>query len=155
MRIAFDIDDTLIPAVPGAFAVTWPRGLMGRLFAQEPLREGAVPLLRALAREGWDVWVYTTSLRTPAYLSGLFWCHGVRLRGVVNQERHWRWLEKQRGSDRCSKYPPAFGIALLVDDSEGVWEESVRFRFPMVLVRPGDADWAGKVLTAARIMMGQ
>jgi hypothetical protein len=111
--------------------------------------------MRALASECWDVWVYTTSLRSPSYLRGLFWCHGVRLRGVVNQDIHCRWLEKQRGKYRCSKYPPAFGIDLLVDDSEGVWEESVQLRFTMVLVRPHDHDWVEKVMAAARGMRGR
>jgi hypothetical protein len=152
MRIAFDIDDTLIPTQPGTFATGWPQGLVGRLFAQEPLRTGTAPLMRTLTTEGWELCVYTTSLRTPSYLRGLFWCYGVRIRDVVNQDRHWRWLAKQSGRNRCSKYPPAFGFDLLVDDSEGVWEESVQFRFPMVLVRPGDHDWTEKVLTAARGM---
>ena len=150
MRIAFDIDDTLIPCGIESFAAEWPRGILGRLFAREPLRDGAVPLMRTLAKEGWELWVYTTSFRNPFYLRALFRCYGLILRGVVNQEIHWRWLRRQGGSFNCSKYPPAFGIDLLVDDSVGVHEESVRFRFPMVLVRPADRDWTDKVLAAAR-----
>jgi hypothetical protein len=152
MRIAFDIDDTLIPCGRDSFAAGWPRGFIGKLFAREPLRDGAVPLMQTLTKEGWDLWVYTTSFRTPFYLRTLFRCYGLPIRGVVNQEIHWRWLRRQDGKYHCSKYPPAFGIDLLVDDSEGVQQESVRFRFQMVLVRPGDSDWADKVLAAARGM---
>ena len=82
----------------------------------------------------------------------MFRCYGVRIRGVVNQEVHWQWLRRQPAKYQCSKYPPAFGIDLLVDDSVGVQEESVRFRFPMVLVQPTDRDWTEKVLAAARGM---
>src|SRR6266540_1663491 len=96
MRIAFDLDDTLIPSRPDLFAVEKPRGLLGRLFAQEHLRHG------------------TADLR------------------------------------RCSKYPPAFGIDLLVDDSEGVWLEGQQFRFNVVHVLPSDVAWAEKVLAAVK-----
>jgi hypothetical protein len=65
MRIAFDLDDTLIPSHPLAFAVERPRGFLGRLFATEHLRHGAIDLLHALRRRDCDVWVSTTSLRRP------------------------------------------------------------------------------------------
>ena len=55
MRIAFDIDDTLIPCGGDSFAASWPRGFVGRLFAREPLRNGAVLLMQTLAKEGWEL----------------------------------------------------------------------------------------------------
>ena len=45
----------------------------------------------------------------------------------------------------CSKYPPAFGIDLLVDDSAGVEIEGRRFGFSVVRVAPDDVDWVVKV----------
>jgi hypothetical protein len=148
MRIAFDLDDTLIPSRPDSFAVEKPRGLLGRLFAQEHLRHGTAELFRCLARQGCDLWVYTTSLRSPRSIRALFRWYGVRLGGAINQEVHWDWLRRQPDALRCSKYPPAFGIDLLVDDSEGVWLEGQQFRFNVVHVLPADVAWAEKVLAA-------
>jgi hypothetical protein len=153
MRIAFDLDDTLIPSDPSVFAVERPRGLFGRLFAAEHLRHGAIDLLHALRRHGCDVWVYTTSLRRPGYISRLFRCYGVRLGGAINQETHWAWLKRQPSQHHCSKYPPAFGIDLLVDDSEGVLMEGRQFRFDVVHVLPSDADWTHKVVAAVNRRM--
>src|SRR5260370_42028585 len=120
MRIAFDLDDTLIPSRAEAFAVERPRGFLGRLLAAEHLRQGTTDLLHSLRRHRCELWVYTTSLRTPGYIRRLFRCYGVRLGGAINQDLHWRWLERQPPEYRCSKYPPAFGIDLLGDDSQGV-----------------------------------
>ena len=56
-----------------------------------------------------------------------FLAYGVRLGGVVNQDRHVRTLRDSRPrANECSKYPPAFGIDLLVDNSQGVKEEGQR-----------------------------
>jgi hypothetical protein len=149
MRIAFDLDDTLI-----AGAYPFPveeRGFLGRLFAHEEIRKGTVPLMRSLIEDGWDVWIYTTSFRGPLYLKSLFRLHGIRIAGVINQHHHTRRVSRcGKSYQDCSKYPPAFGIDLLVDESEGVWLESRRHGFAMVLVRPDDESWADAVLARAR-----
>jgi hypothetical protein len=148
MRIAFDLDDTLIPSYPELFAVEPSRGWLGRLFAPEWLRTGTTRLLHALVRHGCEPWVYTTSLRSPWHIRRLFRCYGVRLGGAINQDIHFEWLRRQPGHRRCSKYPPAFGIDLLVDDSEGVRMEGEQFRFPVHVVRPDDPAWADNLVAA-------
>ncbi len=47
-----------------------------------------------------------------------------------------------------SKYPPAFGIDLHIDDSEGVGLEGERHGFTVVVVSPEDPDWVTRVLEA-------
>jgi hypothetical protein len=63
---------------------------------------------------------------------------------VVNQDRH----ERVVGRRGPSKYPPAFGINLHIDDSAGVAEEGRRYGFDVVVVAPHDLDWAARVLEA-------
>jgi hypothetical protein len=145
MHIAFDLDDTLIPC-EYQFPLEPPRRLLGPLLGLEPLRRGAVELLRGLRASGCRLWVYTTSLRDPLAVHLLFGAHGVRLTGVVNHDRHARTLRAGRPrANECSKYPPAFGIHLLIDNSEGVKEEGRRFGFPVLHVRPDDLDWVRTV----------
>jgi hypothetical protein len=155
MRIAFDLDDTLIPC-GHSFPVENPRGLLGRWLAREALRHGTTDLLRHLVELGCDLWVDTTSLRRPSAIRFLFRCYGVRLGGVVNQEGHMKWLRRcEPRLQSCSKYPPAFGIDLLVDDSAGVQLEARKYRYRMVLVPPGDDDWAATVLAAVHKLLGK
>lgn len=148
MRISFDIDDTLVccPPVPSEQVIPWWR----RWRYPEPLRRGTRSLMEELLRRDCEVWVYTTSHRPPRYLRGWFRSFGVRLGGVVNQDRH----ERVVGRQGPSKYPPAFGIDLHVDDSEGVGEEGRRHRFAVVVVSPGDPDWACRVLKAVEQRFG-
>jgi hypothetical protein len=140
MRIAFDLDNTLIRgAYP--FALETPkRRFLARLLGKEALRAGIVELAAHCQRQGWEVWVYTTSYRSAGYIRRLFWLHGIGLAGVVNQARHEREVRV-----RSTKYPPQFGIDLLVDDSEGVRMEGERYGFAVLVVSPTDADWAAKV----------
>lgn len=142
-RIAFDLDETLIRG-RHAFALEKPvRKLWARLLGGEPLRAGIGELGAYCHQQGWDVWVYTTSYRRPWYIRKLFWLHGIWLAGVVNQARHQREV-----TVRCTKYPPQFGIDLLIDDSEGVRREAERYDFTMLVVDPTDDEWVGKVKMA-------
>jgi len=84
--------------------------------------------------------------RSPRYIKDLFRWYGVRLGGAINQEIHWEWLKQQPPAHRCSKYPPAFGIDLLIDDSEGVWMEGQKFGFRVVHVRPDDRNWVQPIV---------
>ncbi len=146
MRIAFDLDDTLVPSAGGVEAIPfWPL----RAWYRERLRQGTVALLQDLVRDGHDVWVYTTSLRRCGYVRAWFRLHGVRLGGVVNRVRHDRVLRGYPVAVRSlSKYPPAFGIDLLVDDLPGVAVEGARYGFRVLVVDPADEDWAARIRAA-------
>lgn len=70
----------------------------------------------------------------------------VRVATVLNARSHLRAVQKLGLEPAPSKYPPAFGIDLHVDDSPGVALEGERFGFNLLVVQPDDADWAAKVL---------
>jgi len=153
MRIAFDLDDTLIPC-SFPFPVERPT-FTARLLGAEPLRRGAVALLKQLRRQGCEVWVYTTSQRRPFSVRLQFWAYGARLGGVVNSDCHVRRLSNGWPDSRSvSKYPPAFGIDLLVDDLEGVILEGKRFGFSVLRVDPQDEGWADLVRAAVERRRG-
>ena len=120
MRISFDVDDTLVlydPALPSELVVPW----WWRWRYTERLRFGTKALLQTLQAHGHELWIYTTSYREPGYMRGWFRSFGVRLTEVVNQDRHDQVVKKSQFPGYMpSKYPPAFGIDLHIDDSEGV-----------------------------------
>lgn len=146
-RISFDIDDTLaccqrsVPAEEGLLpSVNRHLG--------EPLRHGTCSLIRELRRRGCSIWIYTTSGRSPSYIRRWLLMHGIRVDGIVNSVRHHHELTTQGFSRPPSKYPPAFGIDLHVDDSEGVQMEGDTHGFRVVVVRPDDKHWTKRVLDA-------
>jgi hypothetical protein len=144
MRIAFDLDNTLICG-PYNFPLEVPtHKLWARLLRTEPLRAGIIELCDYCQQHGWEVWVYTTSYRSLWYIRRLFWLHGIRLAGVVNQVRHDREV-----TVRSTKYPPQFGIDLLIDDALGVQLEAERHGFEVLLVAPTDEQWVAKVQAKA------
>ncbi len=147
MRISFDLDDTLICYQPGTPCEPRPAWYWRLLVPREPLRAGARELLQTLCARGWELWVYTTSHRSRGSVRRWLRAHGVRVAGVINQDVHDRRLREATG--RPSKNPRAFGIDLHVDDSDGVRVEGERHDFRVVVVAPGDGDWAEKVLAAA------
>jgi hypothetical protein len=143
VRISFDVDDTLVcySGTPREQHLSW----LWQWWYPEPLRLGTRDLMRELIRRGHTLWIYTTSHRPPGYLRGWFRSLGVRLEGVVNQDKH----EQVVGRRGLSKYPPAFGIDLHIDDSSGVGEEGQRHGFRVLVVSPQDLEWAAKVLAAS------
>lgn len=143
MRIAFDLDNTLIRCGHD-FSLEKPqRRIWAKLLGGEQLRHGIKELTDHCRQRGWEVWVYTTSYRSAWHIRRLFWLHGIGLDGVVNQQRHDR-----EAMARCTKHPPSFSLDLLVDDSEGVQMEGERHGFQVLVVAPEDVQWAEKVRAA-------
>jgi FMN phosphatase YigB (HAD superfamily) len=142
MRIAFDLDGTLIPG-PGSHMRVERLGWIARLISCEQIREGAPDLMRALQRQGHEVWIYTTSLRSSARLRLWFASFGVLLDGAINQTAHNAAMAGT--SIVCSKYPPAFGIELLIDDAAGLLIEGERLGFPVMCISEGDSSWCSRV----------
>ena len=140
MRIAFDLDDTLIPSVR-AFPTEWPpRRLLGWFFCRVPVRLRTTRLLRTLTNQGHDLWIYTTSLRGRFLIRQLVNISGVDIGGTINGDDHAKAV-----TNGCSKYPPAFGIDVLVDDSPGVALEGQRHGFRVIQISPDDDQWAERV----------
>ena len=141
MRISFDIDDTLICdcSVPTEQHVSrWRRWRY-----PEPLRRGTRSLMTALIQRRCKIWIYTSSARCPRYLKSWFASFGIPIEGVVNLDRH----ERTVGLRGPSKFPPAFGIDLHVDDSSGVAMEGIDHRFSVLVIAPHDSDWVERVLS--------
>lgn len=147
LRIAFDLDDTLIPATRSFACGTEPHSWVS-LFFREPLRLGTVNLMRQLIREGHAVWIYTSSMRSARYLSVWFGLLGIRLSGVVNAATHQQATERE--VRRHSKSPRLFDIDLLIDDSEGVEQECAAQGVSSVRLLSDDLSWTLTVENAVR-----
>jgi hypothetical protein len=116
----------------------------------EPLRLGTVDLVRQLQTSGWEVWIYTTSFRDPARVCRWLGHYGVDVHSVINGDIHRAKCSHVASNSRApSKYPPAFGIDLHVDDSIGVKIEGETFGFDVVQVSPDDTNWAATVSATA------
>jgi hypothetical protein len=145
-RISFDLDDTLVCSGSDALTEEGPFPAFIHRWFGEPLRQGTCSLIRELRRRKCSVWIYTTSGRSPFYVRRWLWLHGIRVDGVVNSERHRRGLAAHGFSCLPSKFPPAFGIDLHVDDSAGVQMEGDAHGFRVLVVHPEDRHWTKRVL---------
>ena len=147
MRIAFDLDDTLIPGEHKFPLEPAPRGLLAGLFCREPLRLGTVDLFTELRRQGHEIWIYTTSFRRPLAMKALFWYYGTSVGKVINEHMHQKLVASLGPAYKlCTKYPPAFGIDVLVDNSHLVLLESKTYDYDVLHVLPDDDDWVGTIL---------
>ena len=67
MRIAFDLDDTLIPGQIPFPLEPLPPNPLRRILCAERMRDGTAKLINDLWSAGHEVWVYTTSFRGVWY----------------------------------------------------------------------------------------
>ncbi len=143
--LALDLDGTLIAEVTPFASGHEPRGWVARLGAFESLRLGTRQLVLEARRRGWRVVVYTTSMRSPLSVRATFLAHGLWLDGVINGQRHRDEEQRQRASWPV-KYPPAFGVELLVDDSLSLEQQGRAMGFRVVWVQVTQTDWVTRVL---------
>jgi hypothetical protein len=136
MRIAFDLDSTLIPNGNEFETEKHLKFLYAKLIGGEQLRKGTRDIFSYCQKCKWEKWIYTTSFRSPFYIKKLFWLNGITLQGIVNQKRH-----SEEVKINSSKYPPQFGIDWLIDDSKGVEMEGNRYGFNVIQINPTDENW--------------
>jgi FMN phosphatase YigB (HAD superfamily) len=136
MRIAFDLDNTLIRNDFDFPLAQATRPIFHRLLQTEPLRLGVRELFAFCRQQRWEVWVYTTSYRSPFYIKKMLWVYSLRADGIINQARHDKYVRV-----RSTKHPPTFGVDTLIDDSRGVQLEGQRFGFHVIQVDPANAAW--------------
>lgn len=148
MCVSFDVDETLICRRTVVPVEMGPLPSVVYKWFCEPLRRGTRSLVNKLRQQGCSIWIYTTSGRTTFQIQLWLWLHGIRVDGVVNEERHRKQISSLNLSHPPSKYPPAFGINLHIDDSEGVQLEGVEHGFQVCVIRPEDEDWTQKILDA-------
>lgn len=146
--LAFDLDGTLIPQDAPFSSGLEPTGWVARLLGAEPLRAGTSELFRALRGRGCRLWVYTSSLRSPWSIRRTFAAHGLWLDGVVNDLQH-NEAERRAEARWPRKFPPGFGIDLLVDDAEHIALLGRRHGFRVLRVEAHDVGWVEAVIDAA------
>jgi hypothetical protein len=77
-----------------------------------------------------------------------FYLYGIPVDKVINQQLHDKEVKEIK--TRTSKYPPAFGIDIHVDDSPGLRIEGERFNFNTIIVDEHDKDWTGAILKSVQ-----
>ena len=139
MRISFDIDDTLI-----FYDKSKNKSTNDKLLSGEILREGTIELLKEM-QQNHELWIYTTSLRSPFFLKLFFKLKGIKIERVINQKVHQELLKDLKMKSSPTKLPNRYEIDLHIDDSEGVVMEGEKYRFNVLRIDPNDLDWTTKI----------
>ncbi len=148
IRISFDLDEVLF-VDPKKYETEPPlRFPLNRLF-QERLRKGTVSLIHELQRQGFEVWVYTSSFRTVTYIRALFRHYGVYFDDIVNGARHEAEVQGRNQTRLPTKLPSKYHIALHIDDELAVIRNAGPYGFRAMRVFEPDPEWADKILAAA------
>jgi FMN phosphatase YigB (HAD superfamily) len=142
MVISFDLDDTLIPGTK-QFA-TIERNFLQKLWGVEKIRTGTIQLMKACQAQGHQVYIYTTSYRTPRKIWWMFYLYGIKVDKIINQDIHNKTLGNR--TPKPSKYPPAFNIDLHIDDSKGVETEGKNFSFRTLIISEDNHNWTTDIL---------
>ncbi len=148
MRVSFDLDEVLFVSPETHEVEPAPRPPFNRFFP-ERVRKGAPDLIRTLQKQGFEVWIYTSSYRSERYLRALFRSYGVHFDDIVNAQRHLREVQRDRKQILPQKLPNFYRISLHIDDEDNIHENARRYGFRSMRVCEPDPDWADKVLKEA------
>ena len=155
MRISFDLDDTLFVAEENGFTLEPPLKFPWNIIYQERLRAGTTGLMQRLRELGCEVWVYTTSFRSPFYIRSLFRHYGIQIDEIVNGARHEKEVQAEHTEPMPSKYPAHYRIDLHVDDDKSVLANGQYYGFHVFQIGPPDDQWAEKIIGTVQKIMQQ
>ncbi|MCR5118859.1 MAG: HAD family hydrolase [Lachnospiraceae bacterium] len=148
MRVSFDLDEVLF-VLPGTHktepALRWPLNLIFK----ERLRLGTPELIRTLQKQGYEVWVYTSSFRSEKYIRKLFKHYGVRFDGIVNGSRHMKEVQRDKKELLPQKLPNHYHISLHIDDETIVCNLGRQYGYNVYQLEAQDDDWKEKILARA------
>lgn len=148
MRVSFDLDEVLFVLPETHKTEPPPPFPLCRLY-KERLRLGTPSLIQALQREGFEVWVYTSSFRSERYIRTLFRLYGVRFDGIVNGQRHEREVQAGHRERLPNKLPNHYHISLHVDDEAVIAVNGRDYGFNVYQLYAQDDDWADKIIARA------
>lgn len=149
MRVSFDLDDVLFVS-PDKYETEPPLSFPYNRIFPERLRKGTPELIRTLQKEGFEVWIYTSSYRTEIYLRSLFRAYGVHFDHIVNAQRHQAEVQRGRKQILPQKMPNFYRISLHIDDETVIHENGRLYGFRTLKVYEPDEHWAEKVLNEAK-----
>lgn len=141
MNISFDLDSTLIP-YENEFA-TEKRSFFAKIFGIENIRKGTPELISELQNQGHAIHIYTTSFRSRRKIRRTFRYYGIKVGKIINQKENQPILKSKQ--IYASKYPPAFGFDIHVDDLKGVGIEAEKLNFKAIIIEPNDENWCTKI----------
>lgn len=137
MNISFDLDSTLIPH--GNEFEAEKRTLFATFLGIEPIRLGTAKLISDLQKQGHTIHIYTTSFRKKTTIRLMLFYYGIKVGKIINEYQNQRTLKRINKS--VSKYPPAFGFDLHIDDAKGVEMEGEKLNFKTIIVKTNDKNW--------------
>ena len=137
MNISFDLDSTLIPN--GNEFETETRSKIAELIGVEKIRRGTEKLISELQKEGHQIHIYTTSFRSRNKIKRTLNYYGIKVSRIINEKENRKILNSK--NINSSKYPPAFGFDIHIDDLKGVGVESKRLNFRAIIVETDDKNW--------------
>jgi len=146
MRISFDLDDTLF-VNKDIVKVEKELGFPYKYFYQERLRYGAIDLLKKIIENNIDLWIYTTSFRSSAYIKNYFKGYGIKIKSknIVNGDRHMKEVQGNRNEILPSKYPVKYKIDLHIDDDISVKQNGDIYGFKVFLINDNMTNWADEI----------
>ena len=148
MRVSFDLDEVLFVS-PKTHKTEPSLPFPLRNVFRERLRLGTPALIHTLQGMGYEVWVYTSSFRSEAYIRRLFRCYGVKFDGIVNGERHLREVQRNRKERLPQKVPSHYRISLHVDDESVIVTSGRQMGFNVYQLDAQDDNWKEKVIARA------
>lgn len=145
MRVSFDLDEVLFVS-PNTHKTEKPLIFPLNKIFKERLRLGTVELIKKLQKEGFEVWVYTSSFRSISYIKGLFFNYGVFFDGIVNGQRHLDEVQGKRKNMLPSKLPSKYRISLHIDDEAIIVTCGREYGFNVYQLEAQDDDWKEKII---------
>ena len=148
MRVSFDLDEVLF-VLPETHKTEPPLKFPFNKIYKERLRLGTPGVIKELQKQGYEVWVYTSSFRSEKYIKRLFRHYHIKFDGIVNGTRHMKEVQRDNKKMLPQKLPNRYRISLHIDDEAIVCSLGKQYGYNVYQLDGEDDEWKEKIIAYA------
>jgi hypothetical protein len=142
MKVSFDLDGALFineDMIDAEAGLKFPF----KYFYKEKLRLGTIDIMKKIIKNDIDLWIYTTSFRSRHYIKKYFKNYGIKikLKNIVNGQRHIDEIQNNQNETLPSKYPPKYNIDLHIDDDISIKQSGYIYGFKVFVLLENNINW--------------
>ncbi|MBR3308255.1 MAG: ParB-like nuclease domain-containing protein [Lachnospiraceae bacterium] len=145
-RVSLDLDEVILRTAEDEAIEKAPGFPFNRVYT-ERLKKGVPALFHYLAKNGYDIWLFSANYYSYDYIRHLFWKHHAHVDAIVTgTQRKAQDDDKKKAREISERVNANYKETLTIDNSMVLKSERGSKDFEQFDINGGDSEWSAEVI---------